>query len=75
MRLGHKLLLRERGFESPELIAFVRCRHADKWGKGEIEKAARGGVTVLTQNKALYPFINPLAEFPVNRLTSWQVDK
>ena len=29
MRLGHKLL-RERGFESPELIAFVRCRHADK---------------------------------------------
>jgi len=24
MRLGHKLLLRERGFESPESIAFVR---------------------------------------------------
>ena len=53
----------------------VRCRHADKWGKGEIEKAAWGGVTGLTQNKALYPFINPLAEFPVNRLTSWQVYK
>lgn len=29
MRLGHRLL-RERGFESPELIAFVRRRHADK---------------------------------------------
>lgn len=29
MRLGHKLL-RERGFENPESIAFVRCRHADK---------------------------------------------
>lgn len=30
MRLCHKLLLRERGFESSESIAFVRCRHADK---------------------------------------------
>lgn len=29
MRLGHKLL-RERGFESPESIAFVRYRYADK---------------------------------------------
>ena len=67
MRLGHKLLLRERGFESPESIAFVRCRHADKWGKEEVEKTARGGVTGLTQNKALYPFINLLAEFPANK--------
>lgn len=27
-------------------------------------------MTGLTQNKALYPFINSLAEFPVDRLTS-----